>query len=94
VNAPAGVIRMTEDGRRFEAAAPCGPDLGFVDRGHRDARLDAITSSLWMQTFAVSHPKRDDAVLRMGHPTLVREDDFVFSTLHLKEITYENVPGK
>jgi hypothetical protein len=44
---PAGVFRMTEDGRSFAAAAPSGPSLSlFQVCGQSDAHPDASTNSL------------------------------------------------
>ena len=66
--APAGVVRMTEDGRISGTAALCGL-CPYGDK--QDAQLDAITNSLGLGrslALAVSHPKRDEAALRMGHP--------------------------
>jgi hypothetical protein len=65
---------MTEDGRSTGMVALCGlsPSLIRVwDR--KDARLDAITKSLGLGrslALVVSHPKRDEAALRMGAPVL------------------------
>jgi hypothetical protein len=72
--APAGVIRMTEDGRSTGMVALCGLSPSLIRVwDHSDARLDAITNSLGLGrslAWVVSHPKRDKAALRMGHPIL------------------------
>jgi len=65
---------MTEDGRTTGMVALCGlsPSL-FLVWGNQDAQLDAVVTSLRLgsgRNFVESHPKRDEAALRMGHPIL------------------------
>ncbi len=61
---------MTEDGRSSGMVALCGLRLSLTwVWDHKDAQLDAITNSLGLGrslALAVSHPKRDEAALRMG----------------------------
>jgi hypothetical protein len=76
--APAGVVRMTEDGRISGTAALCGL-CPYGDK--QDAQLDAITNSLGLGrslALEVSHPKRDEAALRMGYPILWLIEAFGF----------------
>jgi hypothetical protein len=73
---------MTEDGRSTGMVALCGlsPFLTWV-WDHKDAQLDAITNSLGLGrslALEVSHPKRDEAALRMGYPILWLIEAFGF----------------
>jgi len=72
--APAGVIRMTEDGRFSGMAALCSFSPSFFqDWGNQDAQLDAIANSLWpsvAKRFALRANEAHISKARCGAPAL------------------------